>query len=1111
MFPLPAILLAAVVWLGLLFGVALWGERRFAAPGGQWRFVYALSLAVYCTSWTFYGTVTQAARSGWPIPPTFLGTILLYVLGGTVMLRLVRLARQAHAGSLADLIASRLGKDARLAAVVTAVAVLGMLPYIALQLKAVAMSFQMLAGAGRDAAPWQDSALYVALFMALFAILFGARRAASTEHNRGLILAMAFESLFKLGVMLAIGAMVLFAWPSLPAIEFPAAGGDRSGFAPLVVLGVLAMFTLPHQFHVGVVECRSGGDVATARWLFPLYLVLIALPILPLAYAGEALLAPRGVPSDLYVLALPLAGGHEWLALAAFLGGLSAATGMVIVATLALGIMIGNHWVAPLLVRGSWASAGGDLRAAVLNLRRLAILALLLLAWQYNRVLAGNDVLADIGAVSFSALATLAPALAFAVWRPATPPSAVLGGIVAAVGLWSWLLLVPLGYETAAASPAWLDGGPWGSAWLAPDRFAGLAGWSRLGRAVLVSLFGGTLVTVLLTRRRPAMVAAAGAPLDRTLLRDLAARFIPAGEIEALFSGTAAAAASETLERQVERALAAVLGSASARLLLDTARRRRGDLERVVEWVGETSETLRFNQQLLEAALHNMSQGISVVDARFRLVAWNRRYAELFGFPESLLYVGTPIAHLQRYAIEQGYIPRRGSLDEMIARRQNHMRAGTRHLSERRFPDGTIVEIRGNPMPGGGFVATFTDVTAFRRAESELKAIALSLEERVAERTAELAAASAAAEQANRAKSRLLAAVSHDLVQPVHAARLFAQALASQLSTTAQREGLERVLGALASSEALLADLLDLSRLESGGLRADIQAFDLNELLAGLASEFTVLAAERGLRFKARGTTCWALSDPALLRRIVQNFLANAVRYTRRGRILLGCRRAAGGIRIEVHDTGPGVPPALHQAIFEEFRRGEGPERPAAGGGLGLGLAIARRTAGLLGHPIGLTSTPGKGSVFHVSLPRAVPGERGVEAATLEQPDSGGGAAVLVIDDDREVLEATVALLRSWGFKAGGAGDWPSAERLYRKLEPALLILDYHLAEPEMSGTDGVELWRHLVGNGRRPPVIVVTADRADRVREAVAADGLVLLHKPLKPLALRALMNRLL
>ena len=1156
MLSVGGVIFAGLAWLGLMFAVAVYGERRPQAFTRRWGDVYALSLAVYCTSWTFFGTVTQAARYGWPITPTFVGTILLYAFGFGLLMRLVRQVRESNSTSIADFVASRLGQDGWLAAAVTGVAVLGIVPYIALQLKAVAMSYALLLRAEDTAATapaWQDGALYVALAMAAFAMLFGTRSASAAEHNRGLVLAMAFEALLKLAAMLAIGVFVLTLpdVPSPPELLRPQTG-DLSGFMPLVLLGVLAMFTLPHQFHVGAVECRDERHLRRARWLFPLYLLLIALPALPLARAGDALLAAQGVPSDLYVLALPLSQGREGLALFGFLGGLSAGTGMVIVSTLTLSLMIGNHWLTPLWLRGRWAPARrdaaaterADLRGAVLMQRRLGILGIVLLAWGYGRLTGGNAALADVGAVSFSALAALAPALGYAVWRPHTPPRAVLAGIVAAVALWVWLLLVPVLTEALSLRDDWLRDGPWAWRLVAPDTFFGLTGWSRLGRAVALSLFAGVAVTWIAATRGTAWWQAGPRPagargLARETLRDAALRFLPRETVDAALQGAPQeGAVPVTQEARIERELAAVLGAASARLLLDAARRETGrDFDTVAAIVGEASQDLRFNQRLLEAALENMSQGISVVDRELRLVAWNRRYAELFGYPDSLLRVGVPVAELLRWNLAQGWPA--DVVEAEIDKRIRHMHAGTPYVSERRFPGSggglptagatdpgrdelepgkaapSIIEIRGNPMPDGGFVATFTDVTAFRSAEAALKRSNETLEQRVVDRTARLELARAEAERANDAKSRFLAAVGHDLLQPLHAAQLFTDALIAQLPDAGHRTGAQRIRGALDSTGDLLAGLLDMSRLEAGGLVPQPRAFPLAEVLDPLASEFRALAAERGLRFRYRGSRAWTRSDPQLLRRALQNFLANAVRYTARGDVLLGVRHTRDGLRVEVHDTGPGIPIAQQRLIFEEFRRGEG----AAGQGLGLGLAIADRIAALLDAPLALRSRVGQGTVFALSLPLAPPAAQDAPAAasaTLE------GLPVLLVDNDPQALAALAAMLAAWGCRVHACADGVAAEALLRAhasdasgtraaeavgAQPALWLFDFHLDD----GDTGVALYHRLSAAYGTRPTLILSADDSGEVRRIALEHGLALLPKPAKALALKSMLRRML
>src|SRR5690606_1714065 len=361
----------------------------------------------------------------------------------------------------------------------------------------------------------------------------------------------------------------------------PASGG----FVPLVLLGALAMFVMPHQFHVGVVECRDDRHVRIARWLFPLYLLLIAIPALPLARAGTQLLGDR-VPSDMYALALPLAAVNDGIALLVFLGGLSAATGMVIVATLTLSLMIGNHWFAPGLLRGAWSRGrADDHRGGLLLLRRTGIVVIMLLGWAYARLVGGNEALADVGAVSFSALATLTPARAFAVGRRQTRARAAVAGVAAGFAAWAWVMLPPM----LAPGDGFVQHGPFGLAWLAPESLFGLTGWSRLGRAVGVSLFIGTATTALLAGLRSAPHRSEARGSDLQTLRNAGRRFLPAQRVDELLrrappSGPVPVAIESALERE----LAAVLGSASARLLLDAARREAGpDLDTVAAIVGE--------------------------------------------------------------------------------------------------------------------------------------------------------------------------------------------------------------------------------------------------------------------------------------------------------------------------------------------------------------------------------------------------------------------------------------------------------------------------------------------------------------------------------------------
>lgn len=1097
------VLFACIAWTALLFGVALWGERRGHRLSKAWPLIYALSLAVHCTAWTYYGAASQGLQWGFPIPPTLAGMALIFAFGLPFLLRLGRLAKQHNSATIADLVVARLRADRGLGFTITLVALFGIIPYIALQLKAVSQGLGALLGDRfAPAAAQLDMSFWFALTMAAFTLLFGARKASATEPNRGIVVALGLESVLKLVALLAIGlyAALSVRQAGTPLLEKmaqlppPAIMPD---YLTMVALGAISAFTLPHQFHVGVVELRQTSDLRTARWLFPVYLLLIGLPSVPMALAGAAQL-PASVSPDLYVLALPQAGGHHLLALLAYLGSLSAATGMMILSGLTLSIMLGNHGFGSRLLDGiAGGAAAADLRPRVLAFRRAGILAVFLMSWLYSRAMSDTEALSDFGLMSFTALSQLAPAVLLAVYRPRTPSPAIIAGIVLGSLAWLWLVLLPM--VIPATPPA---SGPDDLHWLSVVSLRLQSGHIAIsmGASLAVNLLTVALVSRAvrpsLPRRRDAVAAAS--------LRRTAGRFLGQERARQLMDGHAGQLLDDDRVITIERELSAVVGAGMARLLVEAARDGgAAPLDAVTRAVGEATQALRFNQRLLEAALENMSQGISVVDAQLQLVAWNSRYAALFKFPPELLQVGQPVVNLTAWALAElkiGDGPG-DSRDKALQRRAAHMRRGTPHLSERIFPDNTIVEIRGNPMPGGGYVATFTDVTAFRRAEEALKRSNETLERRVQDRTARLEQAVHEAERANVAKTRFLTAVGHDLIQPLHAAQLLTDAMSQHIESEFLDSFLRQIRGALDSTGDLLSGLLDISRLEAGGLVADPRPFALSTVLDPLAQEFAVLAAARGLQFRHVRSQAWVHSDPLLLRRVLQNFLANAIRYTRHGGVLLGVRRQGQALLIGVHDTGPGIAPEQQAVVFEEFHRVD----RSNGQGLGLGLTIAHRIADLLHAPLHLRSVPEHGSAFSISVQRAAP-----PATPRSSPSAAGSSAlkgvrVLVVDNDPDALEAMRQLLLSWGcdvIAAGQADDiGPSAH------EAALWLFDYHLDD----GDTGVALWKRLVGMHGPRPTVILSADAGSDTREAVRGVGLSLLNKPFKPLALRWAINHLL
>lgn len=506
--------------------------------------------------------------------------------------------------------------------------------------------------------------------------------------------------------------------------------------------------------------------------------------------------------------------------------------------------------------------------------------------------------------------------------------------------------------------------------------------------------------------------------------------------------------------------------------------------------------------------LDHLPQGVVVIDAALRIQAWNSRYIELFRLPPDLVRVGAPIEEVFRYNARRGLLGP-GPVEEAIQRRLDHLRSGRPHMHERERDDGTVLEIRGNPLPEGGFVTSYADITSYKNAARELRSLADVLERRIEERTRDLDQARHEAVEANRYKTRFVASAVHDLLQPLNAARMFLSALRGPMQGE-QRTIADHVESALAAQDGILNSLLDISRLESGTQQVRLEDFALDPLLETLAREFGILAEARGLALRRVPTRVSVRSDAQLLRRILQNLLSNAVRYTARGRILLGLRRCTEGIRIEVHDTGPGIPPTRQREIFEEFRRlddGGSSER-----GAGLGLAIVERIGRLLEHPVGLRSAPGRGSVFSVTVPLGnarehLPQTPVIPAAIHHEDSLLQGCVVWCIDDDARVNEASRALLERWGCVVALAegADEALQQAAAGIGPPELLLLDVRLGTHH-----GPALFEQLARHWRRPPqVILVTVEHEEALRALATERGWGLLQKPVKPPALRALMTQ--
>lgn len=1100
---LAAALVAAMIYLAGLFWLAAWRDRTGAGAALERHagLVYGLSLAVYCTSWTFFGGVGTAATAGLDYLPIYLGPILLFTLGFGLIRKILAQAKAQHSTSIADFLSARYGKSASLAALVTVIASCGTLPYMALQLESVASALLTLDPALRAQLPADELVLIVAALMGLFAILFGSRRADRAGDNAGMVLTIAVEAMVKLAALLAVAALAFWllmagdapAPATTPALF--AAGQLDARFAVLTLIAATAVLCLPRQFHMSFIEAPGERADAAMQWVFPAYLLITALVIVPIVLAGLAVL-PAGTDPDTIVLALPLATGNEPLALLVFLGGFSASAGMIVVASVALSIMITNDLIAPLVLRRALAGRGdrGRIAGRLLLIRRVVIALLLACAYAFYRGFAGITDLAGLGTLAFAAAAQFAPGLVLGMVSQHGNRAGMLAGLATGFALWLALLIWP-----AASGAAPLVS-------LHPDPLVSGVILS-LGANVLLYWFGSAIA-------RPSLLDAAqaaafvgtpmpGAPPRHATakrigdVRALLAQFVGRERADAALAPLAARngdpANAATLEL-AERVIAGVLGTSSARMLV--ASWAGGDpipLPEVVAMFGETNRRLSFSGELLQTAIESIDQGIALVDAEMRLVAWNSRYQQIFDLPDRLVTVGTPIADLIRFNLARGHHSE-AEIADQVERRLAHMRAGTEHRIERVQHDGRVLRIVGAPTPGGGYTTSYTDITLDRRAEQ-------ALEQKVAERTRQLSAVNAALAEATRSKTRFLAAASHDLIQPLNAARLFASALGEEVSGN---PGLERLVadldGSIVSADRLIRALLEISKLDSGGIVPQPEPVALDQLFAEVAREFALQAQAKGLRLRRVRTSVWVMADRALLTAVLRNLLSNAVRYTTRGGVLIGARRRGDDTLICIHDTGRGIAPDDIERIFGEFERGASTDRE----GLGLGLAIVRRAAKLLRVEVETTSVLARGSRFALALPvlrrAATPAPAPAQTRKAGQL---GAARVLVVDNDPAALAATAALLGKWGLTVTCAAGLAEA-RAGAAAAPDIAIMDYRLDGAER----GDAVFALLCdGWGLRPPAILLTAEASDETEAAAARMGANRLLKPSSPAALRALI----
>ena len=911
------IVLVAFAYLGLLFGIAYYADQR--ADAGRSVIdnatIYALSLAVYATAWTFYGSVGRAASDGIGFLPIYLGPTLMIALWWLVMRKIIRISKASRITSLADFIASRYGKSALLGGLVTVIAVIGILPYISLQLKAISTSYAILlqypeismpaSGAAGNAAGSHalatDTAFWVAMILAAFTILFGTRHLDAAEHHEGMVAAIAFESIVKLLAFLAVGLFVTYgmfdgladifsrarAAPDLAPLLAPLDGvaGGYANWVWLTILSMLAIMFLPRQFQVAVIENKNEQHLQKAIWLFPLYMLAINLFVLPIAFGGNLHFAPGSVDADTYVLTLPMAAKQEGLALLVFIGGLSAATGMVIVETIALSTMVCNDLVMPVLLRLKRLRLAErrDLTALLIGIRRGAILLILLLGYLYFRLAGEAYALVSIGLVSFAAVAQFAPVLLGGIfWKGGTRRGA-LAGLLAGFAVWCYTLLLPALARSGWVPIGLMEQGPLGIALLKPLELFGLAGLDQITHAMIWS-----------------MIANIGAYVAVSLL--------------------STQSADETRQ---------------AGLFVDVFR-QSGEAGGARFWRGTASAPDLYD-------LLARFQGAGSADASFSEYARERGLR----WPDEAFVADAGFVHYVEVQL-----------------------AGAIGASSARIMVGSVVKEDA---------LTIEEVRGILDEASQVVVTSHRLEQKSKElerATEELRSANEQLKELDRLKDDFVATVSHELRTPLTSIRTFSQILRDNpdLDPAERARQLGIVIKESERLTRLINQILDISKLESGNVEWHPGPVDMKEIVEDTVAAMREMFREKSIELATRMPERVPLVTADLDRmvQVMLNLLSNAAKFcdARAGRVEVVLTPDEGALRVDVRDNGPGIGAADQERIFDKFRQAGDPASGKAHGS-GLGLHICRRIVELLGGRIWVVSGRGSGTCFSFTLPLA--------------------------------------------------------------------------------------------------------------------------------------------
>jgi sigma-B regulation protein RsbU (phosphoserine phosphatase) len=1033
-----------LTYLLLLFAVAYWADwaRRKGRSPVDNPWVYSLSLAVYCTSWTFYGSVGRAASAGLGFLPIYLGPTLLFLLAPSILRRLVSFCNSQGVTSVPDLLEAMYGKGKALGTIATLILVIGVIPYISLQLKAVGHTFDLLTTRGPAPGVFSDAAFWASLVLAIFSVLFGARTLVASERHEGMVAAVALESAVKLGAFLIVGAHIVWGlggglgniFSEAQAAGFTSKlfllGGESptSGtqWLTLMVLSASAVILLPRQFQMLAVENVREDHLLPASWVFPAYLFVINLLVLPVALVGLIHKIP-GTP-DYFMISIPLSQGQKIFAFMSFIGGLSAATSMIIVSSVALSTMILHHLISPWVLKIRMGHQ--DMSRFLLQAKRVAILAVILLGYGFNRWIGESYTLVSIGLISFSAVTQFAPAVLLGLFWKGGNRGGALVGLILGFAVWVYTLLLPSFAESGWLDMGFLIHGPWGIELLRPRALFGFEGLDVYSHALVWSMvfnLGGYLAWSLLGEERHLhshLDFTHGAGRSRGDLQEFLGQFVGEETAKSTLDAVPEPAPPLALIEAAERCLAGAVGTASARTIIKgfLVWNKEHSVE-VLDVFGGVTQTLADSRETLERRLRELSvlhkaskslaQGLDTDAFLNKILGLIRQEFGLDHLavrllqPDGSLHIRCHVGLTQRYVEASALTPSRETffgrcfLDAQplvvenirdVIKESKVFKVLLENVSVMAFihvpmmyeerPMGvlTAYATRG-PMH---FTKEFIDLFAALANQlalavinaqlyTEVQAYSQAMEHKVQQRTIELVAANERLQELDRLKSEFLSTVSHELRTPLTSIRSFSEILLRYgVDDPAKRTKFLTIINTESKRLTnMINELLDLSKIEAGKVEFDLVSVDLAEILSECLEISQLLFEEKGvsLVMDVESGLPSVLVDHDRLHQIMTNLLANASNFSpEKGEVLVEAKRKGDFAEVSVADQGPGIPEDRLPEIFEPFGQIHDPQKKKPRG-TGLGLKISKEIVNRMGGKIWVESVLGAGTTFFFTVP----------------------------------------------------------------------------------------------------------------------------------------------